>query len=69
MKENGASEKHMTNELQTVLYYAVVDTIETSINDRGYISLFNDRQTGLNFQLHLTEPASMQSMSNTSRKK
>jgi integrase/recombinase XerD len=22
MKENGASEKHMTNELQTVLYYA-----------------------------------------------
>jgi hypothetical protein len=43
MKENGASEKHMTNELQTVLYYAIFlgpNTCLLDINKRDQILTF-----------------------------
>src|SRR5215211_6882159 len=43
MKENGASEKHMANELQTVLYYATLlgpHTCLLDINKREQIITF-----------------------------
>jgi hypothetical protein len=48
MKENGASEKHMTNELQTVLYFAIFlgpDNCLLDINKREQIlSFLNTKQ-------------------------
>jgi hypothetical protein len=48
MKENGASEKHITNELQTVLYFAIFlgpDNCLLDINKREQIlSFLNTKQ-------------------------
>jgi hypothetical protein len=55
MKENGASEKHMTNELQTVLYYATFlgpHTCLLDINKREQILTFlNTKQKDENLDI------------------
>jgi hypothetical protein len=55
MKENGASEKHMTNELQTVLYYATFlgpNSCLLDINNHDQILTFlNTKQKNENIDI------------------
>jgi hypothetical protein len=56
MKENGSSEKHITNELQTVLYFAIFlgpDNCLLDINNREQIlSFLNTKQKDDNVDCH-----------------